>query len=327
MFDPFTPSQDCKARSLASVPKRHCLLWGGTLAQRSAATIVAAALLVWLLVWLRASEALSAPEADSRVATPSTAFKVYDALLFRNKPDLSKFGMLPARGSGNYWSATSPRGEVDEWAVRNEISRNRDFSGLFYVDIEDWKVYGVPDAEIDASIAKLGRVADIVRETAPNLRFGFYALMPEDAMVAGTPEQLQRWRDSARRTEGLARKVDVILPSLYTFEDSKADRGYWLDAARITLTEARRYHKPVYAFLWPEFHQSSEKQRGRLVPGDYWRMELDAVRRYADGVVLWGGDQRSWDENAAWWQETKAFLAALSEARPRSPGEPAPSGR
>jgi hypothetical protein len=77
------------------------------------------------------------------------------------------------------------------------------------------------------------------------------------------------------------------------------------------LIEARRYGKPVYPFLWPTYHNSNKKLTGQLVPGDYWRMELELVHQYADGVVLWGGYKEKWDENAAWWRETQAWLATL----------------
>jgi hypothetical protein len=225
--------------------------------------------------------------------------------------------MLPANGTGNLFSPGASHDRVDETMIRSEIANNwRGYPGLFFIDIEYWGTYDLPDPQIEENISKLERVADIVRETAPTLQFGFYAVMPENAywpLVAGTPDQLQRWRESARRTEVIARKVDVIMPSLYTFYDSPSDRAGWEKWAHIELTEARRYGKPVYPFLMPIFHDSNEKLRDHTVPGDYWRMELETVRRYADGVVLYGGYQLPWDEKAEWWQQTKQFLATLQK--------------
>ena len=78
------------------------------------------------------------------------------------------------------------------------------------------------------------------------------------------------------------------------------------------LNAARAYGKPVYAFLWPRFHDSNRLLGGRYIGDDYWRMELDTARRYADGIVLWGGWDEGrpaqWDENAPWWRVTKGFL-------------------
>lgn len=275
------------------------------------------ALLIFLAAHLLATTLVAAPKTVEAPA-PSPGghpFRVYDMLFYRNKPDLSRLGLLPGNGDGNFWSGQDhQRDSVPTAAIRREITRFRDYRGLFYVDIEEWPTYNIPGAQIDANIAKLVQVADIVRETAPGLQFGFYAIMPENVywpLVDGTPDQLLRWRESARRTEVIARKVDVIMPSLYTFYDSPSDRAGWEKWARIVLTEAHRYGKPVYPFLWPQFHNSNEKLGGHPVPGDYWRMELETVRRYADGVILWGGDSTDWDENAEWWQQTKQFLATL----------------
>ncbi len=104
----------------------------------------------------------------------------------------------------------------------------------------------------------------------------------------------------------LARKVDILFPSLYTYYD---DVEGWRTYARITLEEARRFGKPVYAFLWPEFHDSNEKLKGHYLPVDFWRMEMELCYELADGIVIWGGWQQTWDDHAPWWIETKAFLA------------------
>jgi hypothetical protein len=106
------------------------------------------------------------------------------------------------------------------------------------------------------------------------------------------------------------------MPSLYTFYDSPHDRSDWVRWARMTLTEARRYGKPVYPFLWPQFHESDPKVAGKPVPGDYWQMELETVHPLADGIILWGGwsngRQTPWDEQTEWWQVTKRFAASLA---------------
>jgi hypothetical protein len=60
--------------------------------------------------------------------------------------------------------------------------------------------------------------------------------------------------------------------------------------------------------------------RDRFLPPDFWQMELDVARRYADGIVLWGGydlqndHPRDWDETAPWWQVTKLFMSRVPPA-------------
>jgi hypothetical protein len=102
----------------------------------------------------------------------------------------------------------------------------------------------------------------------------------------------------------LADHCDVILPSLYTFYE---DQNGWEINAVDQIREARQYGKPVYVYLWPQFHDSSHRAF-QYIEKEYWRRQLELCRREADGVVIWGGNQQTWDENALWWQETLKFM-------------------
>ncbi|MFC1608411.1 hypothetical protein ACFL47_10630, partial [Candidatus Latescibacterota bacterium] len=62
-----------------------------------------------------------------------------------------------------------------------------------------------------------------------------------------------------------------------------------------------RYGKPVYPFIWPEYHPSNSQRTGTDVTGPYWRRQL-----------VWGGWQRDWEDDAPWWIATKEFLAELA---------------
>ncbi|HTU65466.1 MAG TPA: hypothetical protein VMF52_05940 [Steroidobacteraceae bacterium] len=238
-------------------------------------------------------------------------FRVYDSLFYLGKPDVAALGMLPARGTGELWRAGQPRSVVDEIGVQRAVDCCRDFAGVFYLDVEHWCLFEQPDAVIDANLEKFVRLATVVRRAAPGLTFGYYGVLPEIVywpIVQPVGNQLEVWRATNRRARAIAPHVDVIFPSLYTFY---ADVAGWEKYAAETLREARQYGKPVYAFLWPEFHDSNKLLGGRNVPADYWRRELELCRQYADGVVIWGGWQKRWAGDAGWWQETKSFLATL----------------
>jgi hypothetical protein len=120
----------------------------------------------------------------------------------------------------------------------------------------------------------------------------------------------ETWRRRNDRLERLAEHVDVIYPSLYTFYENVEG---WKRYAKANIDEARQYGKPVIPFIWPQYHNSNRTLRGKLVDGGYWRTQLDLVHRHTDGVVIWGGWQAQWDEDAGWWQETKAFIEATEE--------------
>jgi hypothetical protein len=44
-------------------------------------------------------------------------------------------------------------------------------------------------------------------------------------------------------------------------------------------------------------------------------MELETARQSADGIVIWGGFQQTWDNDAPWWLETQKFLKETQTQR------------
>jgi hypothetical protein len=97
---------------------------------------------------------------------------------------------------------------------------------------------------------------------------------------------LPRVQQDNNRAASLARGVDMVFPSLYTFYP---DQAGWLSFAAAQVCEARRLSSgPVYVFLWPEYHPGSSSG-GEAISPDYWRFQLETARRLADGIVIWGG--------------------------------------
>jgi hypothetical protein len=238
-------------------------------------------------------------------------FVVFDGLLNPDKPDLRRFGLVELRGTGNVWRAGVSRDTVDERGVEQAVKYMATLGPSYYLDIENWPVIRAPDAVVNDSISKLIRVAEIARRTAPDRKFGFYGLLPQDvywAVALNDSKSLAAWRRSNELTVSLAGHVDFVLPSLYTFYE---DPEGWKRAAREVLVAARRYGKPVYPFIWPEYHDGNPKLAGKPLPRDYWRMQLELCREYADGVVVWGGFKKPWDKNAPWWLETQEFMKTL----------------
>jgi hypothetical protein len=142
-------------------------------------------------------------------------------------------------------------------------------------------------------------------------------------MKETSTQEYQSWREENDQLRSLAGAVDVLFPSLYTMYP---DQAGWRKYAIAQIEEARRYGngKPVYVFLWPQYHESNLILGGRYLPADYWLFELMTAKEYADGIVIWGGwssDNRpvEWDENAAWWKVTKEFMKNRSPAPPSAP--------
>jgi hypothetical protein len=259
---------------------------------------------MWMLVGVAGAQT---PKPPTIVSPSPEPFVVFDALLYTGKPDLKRFGMASMAGSGDLWRPGVSRDIVDERGIIARVRYMAARAPSYYLDIEHWPVIGVPEDTIRSNIAKLIRVADTARATSPNSRFGFYGLLPQGAyweIVLKDTKALAAWHRSHELSRPLAGHVDFVLPSLYTFYE---DRDGWAKTSREVLRAARQYGKPVYPFLWPEYHDGS-KLAGQAIPRDYWRMQLELCRQYADGVVIWGGWQKQWDPKAPWWLETQEFL-------------------
>lgn len=241
------------------------------------------------------------------------SFLVVDMLNYTKKPDVSALGMIPGTGSAVFWPHGETGDELDETAFLKEMRKFRDFPGLFYIDLDDWPICEVPDSIAQKTIAKLSRAVDLARQAAPRLTLGIYSEVPAPgywAVVGGDPKRRATWNACNTQLAALAKKVDVLFPSLYTFYTDERGWDLYADAA---LAAAREYGKPVYPFLWPEYHTSNEELGLTPIAGPFWRHQLEFVRQRADGVVLWNGLHPAWDENAGWWSETKMFLRSLRQ--------------
>lgn len=273
---------------------------------------VARAVVVGMLLVLSFAFARIGLGAEDIGGEPVTGFRVFDATFYTSKPALDHYGVEPIEiiYSGSLWPKKSSRETPNDDQVRRFVRwMHRERSPkLVVVDIEHWPVYNVPPVRVHESIGKFSRVVGIIREEAPGLQLGLYGVLPiRDywTPVLNDPQRMSYWRAANARLHDLASNVDAIFPSLYTFYDRPDE---WKKYAEASLLEARRYGKPVYAFLWPRFHESNKRLGGSLVSGAFWRLQLEVARQHADGVVIWDSARKPWRENAPWWKETKKFL-------------------
>jgi hypothetical protein len=252
-------------------------------------------------------------------------FLVFDGTLYRNKPDLSNYGIRPSNiiYASQLWDQNESRNEAPQKdTVRRLAAEATKLNANVIIDIEHWPVKGT-NQEVAKSIAKYVQVVEWFRFYEPRLSLGYYGVPPirdyHRAIQDQSTVSYAEWQRENIRLDPLAMRVDAIYPSLYTFY---LDRDEWKKYAIAQLREAKRYGKPVYAFLWPQYHESNRLLGGRYIAADYWQVQLDTVRQYADGVVIWGGwggdGPAEWDDSAPWWLVTKAFMKRLASAAPAS---------
>ena len=189
-------------------------------------------------------------------------------------------------------------------------------SSFAVIDIEHWALRGSSEVVTD-SLQKYLMVLEWFRKSAPDFSVGYYGIPPlRDywrAIKDHTTQDYISWVNENDAIAPLTTAVDNFYPSLYTFYP---DQDGWKRYAMAQIEEARRVGKgkPVYVFLWPQYHDSNRLLGGRYLPEDFWQLELETARQFADGVVIWGGwDLKSnrpakWDDNARWWKVTKDFM-------------------
>lgn len=259
-------------------------------------------------------------------------FQVFDAMLFQPKPDLRRMGMDAIYVAyAREFSATNAAtyDHASEAATRT-IARRAARHGILVIDIEHWPVdiRKASQLEVAASLRKLTQVLEWVRDERPNLKVGFYGIMPiadywtpvqyhaaldrsEDpshqAQLAEREAAYEQWinaNDLVR--EALAERVDFTFPSLYAFYD---DHQGWLRYARANIEQAKRSGRPTYPFIMPTYHNSNASLGGKILLAEYWSLQLSTCRKLVDGMVIWGGWRRTWNPHAEWWGATQAFLA------------------
>ena len=243
-------------------------------------------------------------------------FPVFDATGFTQKPDLEQFGLkrISVVYPSFMWDSATEVDLPDRNRV-NALARIASQStDLLVIDAEGWPVVGDP-ATVAESIRKYQTLIQWFKEPAPALQVGLYGVVPVrdywNALQDENSPRYMTWQKENDNLKSVAHRADVLFPSVYTFYE---DRNGWSKYAIAQIQEARRYAggKPVYVFLWPQYHTSNRKLANTFLPGDYWHLELETARKYADGIVIWCcSNKQVWDDKAPWWVETQGFLKEI----------------
>lgn len=181
------------------------------------------------------------------------------------------------------------------------------------LDIERWPIDVSDDKRRQEHIKNLASAIQNVRKIRPDMKFGYYGEVPIRVYWRDTESVSIAQRDSWRHRNEQARRdlapyLDALFPSLYNLDD---DARRWEFNARNILGEARKFGKPMYCYLSPQFHPSNKALAGKYVPRELWRLALDTCHELADGIIIWSyAPNAEWDSQFPWWQETLAFMRA-----------------
>lgn len=242
---------------------------------------------------------------------------IFDGTLYRNKNMENEKFFVPIKLLYHHVSLFRTKENIIEPEYLREVARKLPKSSIPYIlDIEIWDVHTGDDTQANKNIDKYILVIDTMKKARPDLKFGYYGVLPNRdywSPVSNDPQKLAEWNHINGRLKRLAQHVDVICPSLYTFYN---DPVGWRKYALETLKRARAYGKPVYPFLWPQYHNSNRLLGGEFVSDKFWKEQLALVYTQSDGIIIWGGynldksnyGPMQWNDNAPWWQTTKAFI-------------------
>lgn len=279
---------------------------------------------------------------------PGKEFIVFDSIHYRDKGDSAQYGMKPYTilYTHRIWpknllkiSRRQPEPPPEAHIIELVKDISPDKSPVIY-DIEHWPldirkavpvvadddISGASEKAVKTSMQKMIHIINCSKKANPALKYGYYGCVPlRDywSPVKNDPEMLKQWKKANDYLKPLAEAVDVICPSLYTFYP---DRKAWVKYAKANIAEAKRLSagKPIYAYLWPKYHTSSNKKdKKRFIDGDFWRLQLETVYNSGiDGIIIWDSTRvvndpkdSIWDPNRAWWQETVSFLKRIKNRK------------
>lgn len=203
---------------------------------------------------------------------------------------------------------------------------------MVVIDIENWQMdvrIHSKDA-VDANVARFKNIVRWIREEAPTLKVGIYSLFPVSDFYASiqydlyaeiaadpvngawhrytlptTSNQFASLQNANVYLEGLAADVDYIFPAVYTHSN---DVDLWVRYAKASILEGRRYGKPVIPFLMPTYHQGGGSLVHQVITQSFWQVQLETVRAYGDGAIIWSDEYTPTDPNSPWIQNTISFI-------------------
>ena len=240
------------------------------------------------------------------------AFKLFDGTLYKNKDDISECGFQPIKiiYEGEIFTRKDNSLPTDD-EIKELAIKYRVYDWVIF-DIERW------DHGDDNIIKNINLYSSFIKKFKlynTSSKLGYYGVLPvRDYWRASKKkgdDKYNDWVQENMKLKPLAQLVDAIFPSIYSFY---YDKDGWVEFAKqqIDMGKIISNNKPVYPFIWPNYHESNMFLANRYIGDQYWMLQLKIVSEYADGVVVWGGwgegEPQQWESDMKWWVATKNFL-------------------
>ncbi len=244
-------------------------------------------------------------------------FRIFNALIYKNLPDVSDLCIEPINVM--YAWEFFPRGykKTDFELPKPEhlkkaIAKTKEKNLITVIDIEHWPIRKASADIQSTSMNNYLAVIKKFKESLPNQIIGYYGIVPtidfSRAKSLRNGWNYMSWVAENDNILPIANVVDALFPSLYTITPNRKN---WLDRAKAHIEESHRLApgKPVYPFIWPNYHpQGGKYPKGAEIPSDYWKLQLTFLQANVDGLVLWGGNRQFFKDDMQWWREVVKFI-------------------
>lgn len=257
------------------------------------------------------------PSADA-VPVPSKPFVTWNGTLYRETPasilEREDFPRIHIVYTAHIWQVEGQdRTFAPEDRIR-ELARSIPPGTTVCFDIEHWHMDPSDPVQAQQELDQFLSILRWTREENPDLKLGFYGKPTwVDPHVAQMPPSHPRWEQTKIANDfrkPLAEAVDAYFPWMYTPYDV-SESGKWQTMAAAAIAETRRvggYDKPIYPFMWFQYHQWAGSKALHNLEEDYWRLQIETVRELADGMIVWGGYRMRWNDKARWWRVIQPYL-------------------
>lgn len=252
----------------------------------------------------------------------SKKFEVFNALLYRNTPNLESYGYkkinlfyeedLMNLDKGQKGGNSINYSKIKKAALKS--IKNPDIPVC--LDVESWQL---DDSNRFASKKMYLEILRYFKKVNKYSKVGFYGVFPMDSPHAdysfNSPIRedviMPKWHESNNYVKDIGKKMDIYFPVFYT---RMKDENTWEKIVIEKVNKIKEVNKnaKIYGFVWPQYY--SDDGYYKFIESNVWKRQLEVVYKYCDGVVIWshylGENKKTIDFSYEmdWFKETNKFI-------------------